>query len=154
MVVRQMTTGDVPAVAALDARLFGAQAYSVVALRQLVDLFPSLAWAAGDDGLQGYALGAVDERGEGWVLSLAVSPEARRQGVGRSLAVALLNALDARGVAATWLTVAPANAAARTLYAALGFTVGDVVRDCFGAGEDRLRLRRGGQAVPHGPQAP
>jgi ribosomal-protein-alanine N-acetyltransferase len=61
--------------------------------------------------------------GEAEVLTLAVVPSLRRQGVGRSLLEHAMAEAAARGAAAVLLEVATDNAPARTLYASAGFAV-------------------------------
>ena len=54
------------------------------------------------------------------ILTLAVQPAARRQGLARAL---LAHAFDALGAPKLWLEVAQDNAPARALYAANGFRI-------------------------------
>ena len=61
--------------------------------------------------------------GEAEVLTLAVVPSLRRQGVGRSLLDRAMTEAASRGAAAILLEVATENAAARALYASAGFAV-------------------------------
>lgn len=61
--------------------------------------------------------------GEAEVLTLAVAPEARRQGIARGLVAGFLAQAAARGAQAAFLEVAADNAAALALYQALGFVV-------------------------------
>ncbi len=58
---------------------------------------------------------------EAEILTLAVSPDRRRRGIGRSLIEAALFEARARGAARIWLEVAEDNVAALTLYRAAGF---------------------------------
>jgi ribosomal-protein-alanine N-acetyltransferase len=58
---------------------------------------------------------------EAHVVTVAVVPEARRQGYGRALVHALLNVAIEHGMALATLEVRQSNAAARALYAAYGF---------------------------------
>lgn len=60
--------------------------------------------------------------GEAEVLTLAVSPQRRRQGVGAGLLNAGMQALRAVGVARLLLEVAQDNTPAQALYAQAGFT--------------------------------
>jgi len=70
----------------------------------------------------GFAMGrAVAAEVE--VLTLAVDPAARRQGVGRRLVEAILDEARARGAARAFLEVVPGNLAAVCLYKGLGFTL-------------------------------
>ncbi|MBR9763103.1 MAG: ribosomal protein S18-alanine N-acetyltransferase [Rhodobacteraceae bacterium] len=59
---------------------------------------------------------------EAEVLTIAVDPAARRQGLGRALMQAFLAEARARGAATALLEVAADNAAAIALYRATGFT--------------------------------
>ena len=60
--------------------------------------------------------------GEAEILTLAVAPPARRNGVGVALVEAAMAVASLNGAAAMHLEVSEANAAARALYAKLGFT--------------------------------
>jgi ribosomal-protein-alanine N-acetyltransferase len=73
-----------------------------------------------DAAVVGYAI-AHHAADEAEILNVAVAPTARRRGVGRSLIRALLAALRDRGVRTVYLEVRRSNAAARALYAQLGF---------------------------------
>lgn len=69
----------------------------------------------------GFLLGQV-VAGEAELLTLAVAPEARRQGTGRALVTAFLAEARVRGAETAFLEVAETNHAARALYAEAGFT--------------------------------
>ena len=78
-----------------------------------------VAVAAGND-VVGYAIAhAVADEGE--ILNLGVAAVHRRQGVGRRLVLATMEALAARGARTVYLEVRESNAAARGLYQQLGF---------------------------------
>jgi ribosomal-protein-alanine N-acetyltransferase len=59
--------------------------------------------------------------GEAEILTLAVHPDARRQGIGCALVEAAATTAQTLGAEAFWLEVATDNAAAIALYAATGF---------------------------------
>lgn len=59
--------------------------------------------------------------GEAEILTVAVAPEARRRGVGGELVTAAAAAAVVRGALSVHLEVAEDNAAARALYAKLGY---------------------------------
>jgi ribosomal-protein-alanine acetyltransferase len=65
----------------------------------------------------GFLVGRTLAPGEHEVLNLAVAPDWRRQGVGRSLVCAYL----AASKGAVFLEVRPSNHTARTFYKSLGF---------------------------------
>ena len=110
-------------------------------------------WSAGDieallTAPGGYALAARDDggvrafllaraiAGEAEILTLAVDPPQRRQGVARALIEAAAGAASAAGAEAMFLEVAADNLAAIGLY--------------DGAGFERVGLRRGYYARPGG----
>lgn len=68
----------------------------------------------------GFALGRTAGP-ETELLTLAVAPEARRRGLGRTLVTNCETAARARGATEAFLEVAETNAPARALYAALGY---------------------------------
>lgn len=69
--------------------------------------------------------------GEAEVLTLAVAPEARRQGIARTLVAGFLAQAAARGAQVAFLEVAADNAAALALYQALGFVVAGRRKDYY-----------------------
>jgi ribosomal-protein-alanine N-acetyltransferase len=74
-----------------------------------------------DSGLlAGFAVASVVAR-EADLESIAVAPEARRQGIGRLLLTAMVSALQGQGVNQVYLEVRAANHAATSLYRAVGF---------------------------------
>lgn len=141
LVVRPAGTHDLAAVTALDARAYGGAGYGPYVVRQLHDLAPeALLVAETDAGIAGYCAAAVGTDGRGWILSLAVDPDARGQGLGRALMVAALEALRGLGAHPIELTVAPTNTSACALYRSLGFVDERLEADYYGPGEDRLVL--------------
>jgi len=98
----------------------------------------------------GYALGwwVIDELE---VMAVGVLPEARRQGIGRSLVLHLLAAARASGGRRVLLEVARGNGAARELYESAGFTVFNVRRGYYRAtGDDALEMEHLLQPQLHG----
>lgn len=68
----------------------------------------------------GFLLGQV-VAGEAELLTIAVDPQARRQGIGRSLVEGFLQEARTRGAESAFLEVSEANPGARALYEACGF---------------------------------
>ncbi len=58
---------------------------------------------------------------EGYITNVAVSPESRRQGVGKALIAALIERAEVCGLAFVTLEVRVSNAAAIALYSGAGF---------------------------------
>ena len=77
--------------------------------------------------------------GEVELLTLAVAPAARRQGIGRALVAAVLAAADGP----VFLEAAADNEAALALYAQAGFVPCGRRRDYYSAGRDAIVLRNG-----------
>lgn len=88
-------------------------------------------WITGEDKLflvcedaQGAVCGYIGAQtvlDEGYIGNVAVSPAARRQGVGRALLDAMAALAREKGLAFLTLEVRAGNAAARSLYAGCGF---------------------------------
>ena len=115
---------------------------------------PAAAWGVEAIALQlglAGAFGFLDPRGgmvlaravadEAEILTLAVAPEARRQGIARALLAAAIRAAEARGAAEMFLEVAAGNAPARALYFRCGFAEVGRRRRYYADGEDALVLR-------------
>jgi ribosomal-protein-alanine N-acetyltransferase len=88
-------------------------------------------------GVAGYALGwrVLDEV---QLLSLAVAPEFRRHGVGRTLLARLLEDVRAAGVRRLTLEVRESNAAAQALYRGLGLVPEGARPRYYAGGETAL----------------
>ena len=97
------------------------------------------------------AFGLIDERGgmllgrivvdEAEVLTLAVAPSVRRQGIATALLRAAKARVRADGAIAMFLEVATGNTAARTLYRREGFREVGRRRGYYGDASDALVLR-------------
>ena len=79
---------------------------------------------------------------EAEVLTLAVAPEARRQGVGTRLLGAAMSLGGSRGAQTAFLEVSDANGAARALYRRAGFIPTGRRPRYYADGTDALVLRR------------
>lgn len=142
-VLRAARHADMHAIGRLEADIFGEDVYPPFFFRQAMDLWPDLLVVAEQEGrLLGYALGGIgQDRSQGWLLSLAVLPEARGLGLAERMLLRLEQGLTAQGTVRVRLTVDPANPAQR-LYLRLGFALLAEEPDYFGAGEDRLLLEK------------
>jgi ribosomal-protein-alanine N-acetyltransferase len=81
-----------------------------------------VARGAGKDSVLGYIC-CWEVGDELMINNLAVSPTARRGGIGRALLRRVLEDAKAAGCATAWLEVRPSNAAAIHLYQAHGFSI-------------------------------
>jgi ribosomal-protein-alanine N-acetyltransferase len=130
---------DAAALAALHAAAFPpAEAWGPDAIALMLGLPGGFGiWSPG----QGFVL-ARAAGGEAEILTLAVLPAARRQGVGAALLAAALAGAAVRGAAAMFLEVAAGNVAALGLYRRLGFAEVGRRRRYYADGADALVLRR------------
>jgi ribosomal-protein-alanine N-acetyltransferase len=92
------------------------------------------------DAPLGFALGRV-QADQAEILTIAVRPGARGQGVGRALLHGLLAEAAKRGALELFLEVAEPNAAARALYAGAGAKEVGRRRRYYADGADALVLR-------------
>jgi len=139
------------ALAALHARCFTSpRPWSAVEFVALIDA-PGV-FLLGDAA--GFVLGRA-LAGEAELLTLAVAPEARRQGAGRRLLAAFEAGAAARGATEAFLEVAADNAPALALYLGAGWSEAGRRRGYYrraeGPAADALTLRKvlaaGGQVV-------
>lgn len=130
---------DAPALAALHAAALPAnQAWGTDAIALLLALPGAFGFWRPHQGF-GLARVAADEAE---ILTLAVAPAARRQGLARALLAAMAARAAGAGAAALFLEVGVGNAAARALYVGAGFAcVGRRAR-YYADGTDALLLRR------------
>lgn len=108
-----------PAVHAIEQAAFS-DPWSVRDFRECVGSEVVFLVATSDGVVHGYVI-AQDAADEGEILNLAVARARQRDGIGRALVEQTLTTLAGRGVHRVFLEVREANAAARALYAALGF---------------------------------
>ncbi len=136
--LRELTAADVPAVAAVERRVFS-DPWPESAFHS--ELSQGLAWARVaelDGALAGYLLAWMGA-GAGHIGNVAVTPEARRRGVARALLEELLGRAGVVGVTRVTLEVRAANFAAQALYRAYGFRLAGLRRGYYrDTGEDAL----------------
>jgi ribosomal-protein-alanine N-acetyltransferase len=132
------TAADATALAALHASAFPpAERWGPGAITLMLEMPGAFGlWQPG----QGFVLARV-AADEAEILTLAVVPEARRQGLGAALMAGAMATAVAHGAALLLLEVAEANGAARALYQALGFTEVGRRRRYYADGGDALVLR-------------
>ncbi|MGB5855650.1 MAG: N-acetyltransferase [Oceanisphaera sp.] len=149
MKIRVATKADMAEIFQLEQGAFGTHCYPDFLFRQLLDLWPNYLLVAENEAalsqlpvgaLLGYTLGGVGEaKSQGWVLSLAVTEQARGLGIGKALLQHLIGRLTEEGCQQLRLTVHPDNSAAG-LYHALGFEHESTEPDYFGPNEPRQVL--------------
>ena len=142
MIIEPMEACHVPQIAQLEKRCF-TDPWSEKSIAYELEN-PLALWLVAVDGekLIGY-VGSQTVLGETDMMNLAVAPEARRQGTGRALVLALVDALTEKGSHSLMLEVRVSNTPARTLYESLGFSqVGRRPKYYVNPKEDALILRK------------
>lgn len=122
MILRDATLADLDEVAALEADLFGSDAWSREIVREELAGDHRRYLVLVDEGgaIRGYA-GLLVVGTDGDIQTIAVAPELRGGGHGRALMVELLAEAARRGARQVFLEVRADNPPARGLYASLGF---------------------------------
>nr|WP_221936386.1 ribosomal protein S18-alanine N-acetyltransferase [Leucobacter aridicollis] len=120
--MRDATLADLDEVAALEADLFGSDAWSREIVREELAGDHRRYLVLVDEGgaIRGYA-GLLVVGTDGDIQTIAVAPELRGGGHGRALMLELLAEAARRGARQVFLEVRADNPPARGLYASLGF---------------------------------
>jgi ribosomal-protein-alanine N-acetyltransferase len=138
--VRQATSADALAIATTEAR--GAhQPWSQADVEAHLGDPSRVSYIACSGSVLGHVLAsAAADQGE--VLTIAVRPDARRQGVGRHLLHALYQQWRRCGVTTGWLEVRADNEAACSLYRSDGWRDAGLRKAYYRDGVDALVMRR------------
>ena len=145
MILTPASAADAAALARAHARSFDSpwSAADLAALLESPGVFALAALSGGE--IRGFIL-ARAIAGEAEILTLAVDPPQRRQGIARALLEAAIAAAENAGAEAVFLEVAADNPAAIALYGAVGFTQAGRRRGYYarpgGDAIDALVLRR------------
>ncbi|MBX3077671.1 MAG: ribosomal protein S18-alanine N-acetyltransferase [Cryobacterium sp.] len=124
--LRRADSGDLGRIMALETSTFKTDAWSAETMRGELEnpnCWYLVAFRPETPGqLDGYA-GLLIPRGakEADIQTIAVAPEVRRSGLGRTLMVTLINEAAKRGAEEVFLEVRADNPAAQELYRTLGF---------------------------------
>lgn len=143
--IRTYEDGDFPAVSALEESGLHEPYRSAVFVRQMAEVCSeTFLVAVLDNGAIGYTIGTFVQRtpAEAWILRIGVKEDQRGRGTGTELLAALLDVLFTLNVQTIRLTVSPGNQPALRLYRKQGFIQEKFVRDYFGAGKDRIIMRK------------
>jgi [ribosomal protein S18]-alanine N-acetyltransferase len=124
--LRVATSADVDAIMALETATFGSDAWSPESMSTELASMHTYYLFAFDPldpaAIAGYGgLLAPSNSDDADIQTLAVSPAARRRGLGRAIVVALIAEAVARGAHQVFLEVRADNPSARALYDSLGF---------------------------------
>lgn len=123
--VRAMRSGDVPAVAELEAQIFS-QPWSAQGFLDALALPDTVFLVAEEEHrILGY-IGMYLSIDEGEITNVAVAPDARRQGVGQELLLQIKREAKQRAVGRLVLEVRTSNEGAIALYEKNGFSVAGI----------------------------
>jgi ribosomal-protein-alanine N-acetyltransferase len=142
-VIEDMTLEDVPDVLAIERRSFATPWTEENFRHEIAENPVAVNRVLRVDGVLAGYVSAYLVAGELQINDIAVAPEMRRQGFGRTLLDDVLAIARERGGTFATLEVRPSNGAARALYAARGFVeVGRRPGYYPESGEDALLLER------------
>ncbi len=139
--MRRCRSTDLRHVLAIETASFADDAWPRELFVELMEECPRLFLLGVADGrIAGYVAAVV--RGEaGDLVSIAVHPRHRGQGVAAAMMRRVLSLLQKDGIEQCWLMVRPDNAGAIRLYRAFGFVQARRVKNYYGRGADGLRMR-------------
>lgn len=147
VVLRDAMEADASAIAVIESASFepGEETFSIQRVRGLIAnprVFTSVALVDGQ--VVGWSAGLIrrHEHGlSGRVYAVAIAPNARRRGIGRSLTVSLLDRMRDTGAKRVYLEARRNNAAAIELYRKLGFVSHRYLANYYGRHRHGLRMR-------------
>jgi ribosomal-protein-alanine N-acetyltransferase len=142
--LRPANDGDLAPIMALEDAIYPDDAWSTENMaRELTGEHTYYLVAIGDDGaIDAYAgLLAPLGTGQGDIQTVTVAPRARRQGLARTLMLALIDEARRRGAEELFLEVRADNESAQALYTDLGFETVAVRKRYYKGGMDALSMR-------------
>jgi ribosomal-protein-alanine acetyltransferase len=142
--LRRATPADLEPIMALEEAIYPDDAWSPLNMAAELENPHGYYLVAvdGDDTIAAYAgLLAPMGTGQGDIQTVTVAPEARRQGLARTLLLQLLNEARRRGVEELFLEVRIDNEPAQALYRELGFEVLSVRKGYYKGGVDALTMK-------------
>ena len=143
---RQPTTLDLPVLASYEKELFPYSPWSTSQFKEEFAGIPTtrfMAIAESENRIVGYCGVFLPAPGvEADILTVAVLPEYRRQGIAREFMRQIEEWAKERGASAMMLEVEKSNSAAIELYKNLGYLQISVRMDYYGAGQDAFVMRK------------
>ena len=143
---RQPTTLDLPVLASYEKELFPYSPWSTSQFKEEFAGIPTtrfMAIAESENKIVGYCGVFLPAPGvEADILTVAVLPEYRRQGIAREFMRQIEEWAKERGASAMMLEVEKSNSAAVELYKNLGYLQISVRMDYYGAGQDAFVMRK------------
>lgn len=143
--LRRATVDDLEPIMAIETAVFDDDAWSTENMRAELMLphgYYLVAHPPGEERIDGYAgLFAPSNSPTADIQTIAVAPDARRQGLGRVLMLQLINEARRRGAREVFLEVRADNPGAQDLYRSLGFEALSVRKRYYKGGIDALIMR-------------
>jgi ribosomal-protein-alanine acetyltransferase len=143
--LRRATEADLEPIMAIETAVFADDAWSPQNMRSELTLphgYYLVAHPPGEERIDAYAgLFAPQNAPTADIQTIAVAPEARRQGLGRVLMLQLINEARRRGAREVFLEVRADNPNAQALYTSLGFEPLSVRKRYYKNGVDALIMR-------------
>ena len=140
--IRRCNAADIPQIYELEVKSFKPDdIYSIELLKFLCSYcFDNSYVFIKNNKVVGYVITCIEGE-SAHVVSIAVDPDYRRQGVGRALLCTALRLLAEGKVSEVFLEVRVSNEPALRLYQGAGFQIFELLRCYYGDGEDGYRLR-------------
>jgi ribosomal-protein-alanine N-acetyltransferase len=131
---------DLRQVMRVERECFGPDAWPALDILAVL-VFPGIVRLKVLDGEQVAGFAAGEERdGAGWITTIGILPDYRRQGLGRALLLACESQLHYRRVR---LCVRRTNLSAQRLYLETGYVQVDIWKRYYSGGEDALVMEKG-----------
>lgn len=128
--IREIMEEDLEAILELDRKIVGKE-------RSVTYKNPIGTYLGGDFGLSfvaidkkkivGFVMGQLEGPGKGWIQTIAVDPEYRRQDIGARLVKALLARYQSKGIDTVHIAASWRDAGMLSFLNSLGFTRGEMV---------------------------
>ena len=143
---RQPIALDIPVLASYEKELFPYSPWSTAQFKEEFSGIPTtrfMSVAEADNQIVGYCGVFLPAPGvEADVLTVAVLPDFRRQGIAREFMRQIEEWAKDRGASALMLEVEKSNSAAIGLYKSLGYLQISVRMDYYGPGQDAIVMRK------------
>ena len=131
LVFRSVQARDLPAIYEIEKTSFK-EPYPPSFIDTLAHLNPETFLVAEEnDRIVGYVVAMLQGDSLGHIISIAVSPNHRRRGVGSALALRLLDALKKLGAKSVRLEVRRSNVVAQRFYKKLGFKKACAIKNYY-----------------------
>ena len=128
--IREMTDDDLDAILALDRKIVGKE--RAITYRDPIDFYLggeyAMSFVAEVDGnIVGFALGRLRDPDTGWLQSVAIDPQYRRQGIGNKLVEALVARCRSKGAKTVHTVVSWHDWSMLSFLSSLEFSRGEMV---------------------------